>query len=125
MRRAILPITALALALGPAAGAREASADSALIQTAAPLADDSRDAVDAAFTAAMERAAIGASAMGYTWLQLRHARVVNGHVAVQVLATDDEPGGPDEDAAGAGDPAAPPEALDPYPPDREAPGLPL
>src|SRR5215470_4888622 len=80
------------LALGLIAGVpRMARADSALIQTTAPVLDGSEDAVKAAVVTAVEKAMRGASAMGFAWVQLRGAQVLGPDVVVQILATNDEP----------------------------------
>ena len=80
------------LALGLIAGApRMAQADSALIQTTAPLLDGSEGALKAAVVSAVEKAMRGASAMGFAWVQLKGAQVLGPDVVVQILATNDEP----------------------------------
>ena len=80
------------LALGLIAGVpRMAKADSALIQTTAPLLDGSEDAVKTAVVTAVEKAMRGASAMGFAWVQLKGAQVLGQDVVVQILATNDEP----------------------------------
>ena len=80
------------LALGLLAGAaRVTHADSALIQTSAPLLDGSEDAVKVAVVTAVQKAMRGASAMGFAWVQLRGAQVLGHDVVVQILATNDEP----------------------------------
>ena len=77
--------------------AQTARGDSALIETTAPLLDDSRDAVSTAVVSAIEKAVRGASAMGFAWVQLKDAQVLGREVVVQILATDDDP----DDAAEA------------------------
>ena len=80
------------LALGLMTGVpRMAQADSALIQTTAPLLDGSEDAVKVAVVSAVEKAMRGASAMGFAWVQLKGAQVLGQDVIVQILATNDEP----------------------------------
>lgn len=73
-----------------------AFAGGALIATTAPLADGSEQSVKAAVTAAIDKAVIGASAMGFGWFQLRNAQVSGNEVAIEILATDEEPGQADE-----------------------------
>ena len=77
--------------------AQTARGDSALIETTAPLLDDSRDAVSTAVVSAIEKAVRGASAMGFAWVELRAAQVLGHEVVIQILATDDDP----DDAAEA------------------------
>jgi hypothetical protein len=80
------------LVLGLLGGSiRIASGDSALIQTSAPLANGSEEALEAAVVTAVEKAMIGARAMGFAWVALRGAQVQEGEVIVQILATDDDP----------------------------------
>jgi hypothetical protein len=81
-----------ALVLGLLGGSiRLASGDSALIQTTAPLANGSEEALHAAVVTAVEKAMIGARAMGFAWVALRGAEVQEGEVIVQILATHDDP----------------------------------
>jgi hypothetical protein len=81
-----------ALVLGLLGGSiRMASGDSALIQTTAPLANGSEEALQAAVVTAVEKAMIGARAMGFAWVELRDAQVQEDEVVVQILATDDDP----------------------------------
>ena len=80
------------LVLGLIVGAAQtARGDSALIQTTAPLRDGSEDAVRMAVVTAIEKAMRGANAMGFAWVKLRGAQVLEHDVLVQILATDDEP----------------------------------
>ena len=96
---------AVALALGLSlCGGHAAQAGGALIETTAPLTDRSEESVKAAVIAAIDRAVRGASAMGFAWFQLRDAQVSEHEVAVQILATDEEPATPeqaDPDSSGA------------------------
>jgi hypothetical protein len=85
-----------------------AVAGGALIETTAPLADRSEESVKAAVIAAIDKAVRGASAMGFAWFQLRDAQVTEHEVAVQILATDKDPGEVEEVDPGA--PPAPPDA---------------
>ena len=79
-----------------------------MIETTAPLADRSEESVKAAVIAAIDKAVRGASAMGFAWFQLRDAQVTEHEVAVQILATDKNPGEVEEVDPGA--PPAPPDA---------------
>jgi hypothetical protein len=87
----------VALALGLSlCGGHAAQAGGALIETTAPLTDRSEESVKAAVIAAIDRAVRGASAMGFAWFQLRDAQVSEHEVAVQILATDEEPAKPEQ-----------------------------
>jgi hypothetical protein len=109
-------ITTMSRALGAGAfalglllcGGNPAVAGGALIETTAPLADRSEESVKAAVIAAIDKAVRGASAMGFAWFQLRDAQVTEHEVAVQILATDKDPGEVEEVDPGAA--PAPPEA---------------
>jgi hypothetical protein len=109
-------ITTMSRALGAVAlsfglllcGGNPALAGGALIETTAPLADRSEESVKAAVIAAIDQAVRGASAMGFAWFQLRDAQVTEREVAVQILATDEEPGAVEEV-----DPRAPGESTGP------------
>jgi hypothetical protein len=96
----------VALALGLSlCGGHAAQAGGALIETTAPLTDRSEESVKAAVIAAIDRAVRGASAMGFAWFQLRDAQVSEHEVAVQILATDEEPAKPEQpepDSCGPG-----------------------
>ena len=97
-----------ALALGLiACAAQTAIGSSALIETAAPLFDDSEAAVKIAVVAAMDKAVRGATAMGFAWVQLQAAEVLGHEVVIQILASDEDP-----DEAGGVDPNVPPESSD-------------
>ena len=89
-------------------GGNPAVAGGALIEITAPLADRSEESVKAAVIAAIDKAVRGASAMGFAWFQLRDAQVTEHEVAVQILATDKDPGEVEEIDPGA--PPAPPDA---------------
>ena len=88
-------------------GGNPAVVGGALIETTAPLADRFEESVKAAVIAAIDKAVRGASAMGFAWFQLRDAQVTEHEVAVQILATDKDPGEVEEVAPGA--PPSPPE----------------
>jgi hypothetical protein len=99
-------IVMLSLALLPLQGAlpsaeaasAPAPTDMATIEATAPLAEPSEAAVKAAITHAVQKAARGALAMGFTWLQVQNAYVRPGYVAVHVVAMtrapDDDSGAP-------------------------------
>jgi hypothetical protein len=111
---------AVALALGLSlCGGHAAQAGGALIETTAPLPDRSEESVKAAVIAAIDRAVRGASAMGFAWFQLRDAQVSEHEVAVQILATDEEPAKP-EQAAPDPDSSSPPRHGSDAVPDPEA-----
>ena len=108
---------AAAVALGLlVCGGAPAMAGGALIETTAPLADRSEASVKAAVVAAIDKAVRGASAMGFAWFQLRDAQIAGDQVAVQILATDQEPaepGAPDatpDESTASGDVTEEPEA---------------
>jgi hypothetical protein len=73
----------------------------AAIRTAAPIADRSDAAVEAAFVEAVEAAVRGAVAMGLSRVALRDAAVVGDAVLVEIVATDVDPE-PGDDGAPAG-----------------------
>jgi hypothetical protein len=102
-----LVVAMLALGLLVSSGQPPAMAGGALIETTAPLADRSEESVKTAVTAAIDKAVRGASAMGFAWFQLRDAQISGNEVAIQILATDEDPGQVDEI-----DPGAEPDATD-------------
>jgi hypothetical protein len=57
--------------------------DSALIQTSAPLVNGSEEALQAAVVTAVEKAMIGARAMGFAWVALRGAPLKQGFQAAK------------------------------------------
>jgi hypothetical protein len=77
----------------------------AAIETSAPLADHSDEAIKAAITQAVVTAVRGAVAMGLPWVQVRNATVLSELVTVQILATDVEP----EEEEAEPDPDHPPQ----------------
>ncbi len=91
--RLVLPLL-LALVLVTPALARVAA-----IETTAPLADHSAEAIKAAIKQAVLTAVRGAAAMGFEWVQVRRAVVFTDLVSVQVLASDQQPDGEEEWAA--------------------------
>jgi hypothetical protein len=115
MTRTLLGVT---LALGLlVCSTQSATAGGALIETTAPLQDRSEESVKAAVIAAIDRAVRGAAAMGFPWLQLRDAQVSGDRVAIQILATDEEPGDASEVNPGeAPDATAEDEEPSPEPP---------
>jgi hypothetical protein len=72
-----------------------APTDMATIEATAPIAEPSAAGVKAAITNAVQKAARGALAMGFTWLHVQNAYVRPGYVGVQVVAMtrapDEEP----------------------------------
>jgi hypothetical protein len=78
-----LAALALVMAVGTPALARVAA-----IRTAAPIADSSDAAVEAAFVEAVEAAVRGAVAMGLSRVALRDAVVLQDAVLVEIVATD-------------------------------------
>jgi hypothetical protein len=78
---------ALALALTVAAPA-VAWARTAVIELAAPVQDQSHDAIRTALHDAVEQATRGAAAMGLPYVDLRDAEMVGDAVAIQLLASD-------------------------------------
>ncbi len=69
----------------------------AVIQTMAPLQDHAKQSIEAAFKEAMQTALKGALAMGFSWVKLSNALVLENMVAVQILATDTRPEGGEGD----------------------------
>jgi hypothetical protein len=70
--------------------ASPAPARVAAIETSAPLADHSEEAIRSALTDAVVNAVKGAVAMGLTWVRLRNAAVLDDAVTVLIVATDTE-----------------------------------
>ena len=84
------------------AASAPAPTDMATIEATAPLVEPSEAGVKAAITHAVQKAARGALAMGFTWLHVQNAYVRPGYVGVQVVAMtrapDEEPdASPDRD----------------------------
>ena len=73
----------------------------AVIETTAQLSEHSNEGVKMAVLTAVETAARGAKAMGFTQITVKGVRVLSQMVVVQVVATDSSsgsmPGGPDQD----------------------------
>ena len=73
----------------------------AVIETTAQLSEQSNEGVKTAVLTAVEMAARGAKAMGFTQITVKGVRVLSEMVVVQVVATDSSsgsmPGGPDQD----------------------------
>ena len=109
MPRSTSMIVVLSLVLLPLQGtfpsAQAASApgptDMATIEATAPLAEPSEAGVKAAIAHAVQKAARGALAMGFTWLHVRNAYIRPGYVGVQVVAMTRAP---DEEPDAAPDP---------------------
>ena len=121
-----LASAALAIGLLVCSGQPPAMAGGALIETTAPLADRSEESVKTAVMAAIDKAVRGASAMGFAWFQLRDAQVSGNEVAIQILATDEDPGQGREIDPGAEPDMAPdaaPDAADDGEDRAEEPGL--
>ncbi len=120
------------LLLGPS----PALARVAMIETAAPIKDQSQDSVKAALKEAVDTAAKGAVAMGLPWVQIQDARVLEDAVAIQVLATDEPPQqadknpnapgpqgtpGPGNNLTPGGQPSPPDQQLQPKQPQPDQP----
>ncbi len=106
-RRWLILTLLLVLSVASPVWAREA-----MIETTAPLQDHAEQSIKTALTDALETAMKGALAMGFAWVQIGKAVVLEDAVSVQLLATDSEPeaaGGhtlvPDESEAVPGQPA--------------------
>lgn len=88
---------ALTLSASPiidrARAAEPAPTEMAAIEATAPLEDVSEEAVKAAITTAVQKAARGALAMGLPWLQVQSAYVRSGYVGVHVVAMTKPPQG--------------------------------
>ena len=70
----------------------------ATIEATAPLDDQSEQAIQAAFLEALKAALQQAEAMGFTWLALGQADVLEDRVPIQLFATDTEPEGEHDEA---------------------------
>lgn len=105
LRHAASWVSALAVSLLFSVSASPALARIAAIETSAPLADHSDEAIKAAITQAVVTAVRGAMAMGLPWVQVRHATVLAELVTVQIVATDVEP----EEEEAEPDPDRPPQ----------------
>ena len=92
----LVPV-ALALLLVLPAGS-PALARIATIEATAPLDDHSEQAVQKAFLEALKAAVRQAEAMGFTWVALGQADVLEDRVTVQLFATDTEPEGEYDEA---------------------------
>jgi hypothetical protein len=114
---------ALTLSASPivdgARAAEPAPIEMAAIEATAPLEDISEEAVKAAITTAVQKAARGALAMGLPWLQVQSAYVRFGYVGVHVVAMTKPP----HDATEAPDPnVVPDEPRHEREPSERAPG---
>ena len=94
-----------------------APTDMATIEATAPLAEPSEAGVKAAIAHAVQKAARGALAMGFTWLHVQNAYVRPGYVGVQVVAMTRAP---DEEPDAAPDTDNEPSARESEP-DRDGP----
>jgi hypothetical protein len=66
------------------------------IETAVPLSDHSPETLERAIREALDTTVQGATAMGFSWIRLDGARVLENSVVVRMVATDDD----SEDAPG-------------------------
>ena len=93
----------LAMALAAPAWARTVK-----IETAVPLSDDAPESLEKAFTEALDTTVRGAVAMGFSWIRLDGARVLEHSAVVRMVATDDESEDiPEEDPPGTSAPPDP------------------
>lgn len=72
--------------MGPSPGATEL----AVIETSAPLTEQTDEAIKDAVWKAVKRAVRGAMAMGLPRVELRGARVFDDMVTIEIVATDSE-----------------------------------
>src|SRR5215831_9892841 len=85
MKTSRLLVAALPIVL---AAAPSCFAGEAVIETTAPLTDQSNEGVKTAVVTAVQSAAKGAAAMGLPHFEVKGFRVLTGFVIVQVWATD-------------------------------------
>jgi hypothetical protein len=85
----LLAVALVAMAPGPVA------AELAVIETSAPLSEQTDQAIKDAVWKAVERAVRGALAMGLPRVELRGARVFGDMVTVEIVATDSDAAAPD------------------------------
>ncbi len=78
-------------------------AETATINASAPLVDHSEYAIKAALIVALRAAIQQAEAMGFAWVAIQRASVLEGRVTVQLLAQETDP--TEEDEAEPGPPA--------------------
>ncbi len=81
----VLPLL-LVLSVASPVLAREAT-----IETTAPLQDHADQSIKTALKDAVETAMKGALAMGFSWVQISQALVLEDMVTVQLFASDTEP----------------------------------
>ncbi len=62
-----------------------------LIETTVPLADDSEETLKRAMKQAIERAVLGATALGLSWVRVDGAQVFLDALRLRMIATDDDP----------------------------------
>lgn len=74
----------------------------ATIEATAPLLDQSEQSVKAALAEAVETAVHRAIAMGFSWVAISKALVLEDMVSVQILASDTDPDGEGEAEPAAG-----------------------
>ena len=87
-----LGMASLALLLGLASASPVVAEGMAVIETAAQLSEHSNEAVKQAVLTAVETAARGAKAMGFSQITVKGVRVLPQMVVVQVIATDSSSG---------------------------------
>src|SRR5215469_170718 len=87
----------VAFAIGLLIAAPAFAAGMAVIETVAPLSEQSEDAVKAAVMTAVETATRGAQAMGLPEVALKGVRVLPEMVIIQILATTSGAAGRDPD----------------------------
>ena len=109
MKREIISLTAAGAATATLLWATLAPALAAMaaIETVQPIENESNEAVEAAVQRAVQAAVRGALAMGLPHVELRGARILNGAVAVQILARDGDSQASAEEPAGPVAPAPP------------------
>jgi hypothetical protein len=92
-----LGVASFAFLLSTASATPVVAEGMAVIETAAQLSEHSNEGVKAAVLTAVETAARGAKAMGFTQITVKGVRVLPQMVVVQVVATDSSSGSmPDE-----------------------------
>jgi hypothetical protein len=90
-------VASFAFLLSAASAAPATAQGMAVIETAAQLSEHSNEGVKTAVLTAVETAARGAKAMGFTQITVKGVRVLPQMVVVQVIATDSSTGvTPDE-----------------------------
>ena len=82
---ALLAGLLVVMALGAPAWARTVT-----IETAVPLSDHSPETLERAIKEALDITVRDAATMGFSWIRLDGARVLEDSVAVRMVATDDD-----------------------------------